>query len=124
MNYQMRLQIFLGLLVLLCPFISFADNEKESVERKAVLSGYITDKNNGEALLGATVYVEELGLGTITNIYGFYSIALAPGDYNVRYTYIGFETQNIALKIQTDDISRNIELGKYYAAVTRSSCDW
>lgn len=108
----MRLHKFLGLLIMLCPYISLADNNEDSnAERKPVLSGYIADKSNGEALLGATVYVEELGLGTITNIYGFYSIALAPGEYNVRYTYIGYETQKITLKIASEDVSKNIELG-------------
>jgi hypothetical protein len=107
----MRLQIILGLL-LLCPFVSLADkNEDSNAERKPVLSGYITDKSNGEALLGATVYVEELELGTITNIYGFYSISLSPGKYNLRYTYIGYETQNISIEITDKDVSQNIELG-------------
>lgn len=43
------------------------------------LSGYLKNKANGEALIGATVFIPELKTGVITNPYGFYSISVAPG---------------------------------------------
>ena len=41
------------------------------------LSGHLKDASSGEALIGATVYVEELKQGTATNSYGFYNIHFA-----------------------------------------------
>jgi len=58
------------------------------------LSGYLKDKANGEALIGATVYIPELKTGVITNPYGFYSISVPEGSYSVTFSYIGYQTQS------------------------------
>ena len=68
-------------------------------QEKYTISGYVKDAANGESLIGATVLIQELGSGNITNVYGFYSITLPPGDYTVEYRYIGFlkQTQQVSL---------------------------
>jgi hypothetical protein len=57
---------------------------------KFTISGYIKDASNGEALIGATVYVTETQTGGITNEYGFYSITLPAASYNLNYSYLGY----------------------------------
>jgi len=64
---------------------------KRQASENITLSGFITDAGNGEALIGATVVVEELKVGTITNVYGFYSITIPRGNYNISYSFVGFE---------------------------------
>ncbi len=73
------------------------------------ISGYIKDATNGETLIGATVYVEEIQGGVISNVYGFYSLTLPAGDYTLEYRYIGFEntTQTVSL---TQNIKNDVEL--------------
>lgn len=61
-------------------------------QEKVTISGYINDAANGESLIGATVYVQETQSGTVTNVYGFYSITLEPGEYTVEYRFLGYET--------------------------------
>ena len=61
-------------------------------QQKFTLNGYIKDAANGEALIGATVYVTEIAGGTTTNVYGFYSITLPPGDYSLEYRFVGYES--------------------------------
>ena len=39
-----------------------------------ILSGYIKDGKTGEALIGASVFIESESKGTSTNVYGFYSV--------------------------------------------------
>ncbi len=68
--------------------ISFAAKSQE----KITLSGYVKDAENGETLIGATVVVNELNSGNITNVYGFYSITIPPGLYEVDFRYVGYET--------------------------------
>ncbi|MBS1776083.1 MAG: TonB-dependent receptor [Bacteroidetes bacterium] len=80
----MRLPI---LLFIFC-FVSFS----ALGQKKVTLSGYIRDKQSGEALIAATIYVKELGIGTQTNNYGFYSVTLPSGQYSVIYSYIGYAT--------------------------------
>lgn len=71
-------------------------------DEKYTISGYIKDAENGESIIGATIYVPELGKGAITNIYGFYSLSLPPGVYEVQFSYIGHETQQQTIAFDRD----------------------
>lgn len=107
----MKVNLRTALLVLtlvISPFSLFADGGEGSVKRFTI-SGVVTDQVNGETLLGATIYVNELETGTATNLYGFYSISLFPGKYSLTFSYVGYQTlqKNITLNA---DITLNIEL--------------
>ena len=69
-------------------------SQPEVHEKKAyyTLSGIITDTDNGETLIGATVLIDELRQGAVTNAYGFYSITLPAGEYTVSVSYVGYRT--------------------------------
>ena len=79
-----QFSIFMLLLILSLP--GFAE--------KVTLSGYLKDKANGEALIGASVYIPQLKTGVTSNVYGFFSISLPKGSYPVNFTYIGYQTQS------------------------------
>ena len=72
-------------LLLLFSFKSFS-------QERFTLNGYITDSESGESLIGATVFINEINSGTVTNPYGFYSITLDEGNYNIDFRYIGYTT--------------------------------
>ena len=61
-------------------------------QEKMILSGIASDTNTNETLIGVSVYIAELNIGTYTNEYGFYSISLPKGTYTIQISYIGFET--------------------------------
>lgn len=69
---------------------------------KFTLKGYLKDAENGEGLLGATVYVKELRTGTATNLYGFYSLSLEAGTYTISYSYIGYTPIQKTVNLTTD----------------------
>ncbi len=81
------------------------------------LSGYIKDAANGEALIGATVYIPTLKQGTASNSYGFYSLTVPKGTYRLTVSYIGYitteetveanENQNITFSLK--DNSKEID---------------
>ena len=77
---------------LLTLFLFFIVNYTLSAQEKVTISGYINDAADGESIIGATVFVRETGNGTVTNVYGFYSITLEPGDYTVEFRFLGYET--------------------------------
>lgn len=58
-----------------------------------IVSGTVVDASSGETLIGATVATPKLGSGTLTNEYGFYSIAV-PGQDSIvlEFSYVGFQT--------------------------------
>ena len=62
-------------------------------QEKYTLSGFITDKNSGETIVGANVYCPELKIGVTSNSYGFYSLTLPEKDYTILFSFIGYETQ-------------------------------
>lgn len=76
--------------------------EQAHSEDKFTISGYIRDAENGESIIGATVYVPEVSKGAITNIYGFYSLSLPAGVYTVQYSYIGHQTSSMTVAFDRD----------------------
>mgnify|MGYP000078053018 CR=1 FL=1 len=72
---------------------------------KHTISGYIKDAANGEVLIGATIYIKSLTTGATTNVYGFYSVTVDGGTYDVSYSYIGFASQ-----VKTLTLSENTRI--------------
>ncbi len=77
---------------------------------RTTLSGYIKDGSSGETLIGATAYIKELGVGSTSNEYGFYSISVEPGTYTIEYSYLGFETLSRQVDL-TENQTVDIEMG-------------
>ena len=62
-----------------------------SQAQNVTLSGYIRDAASGEELISASI-ANENRQGTVTNIYGFYSLKHPYGEYTFTISYIGYET--------------------------------
>ncbi|HPF50761.1 MAG TPA: TonB-dependent receptor [Draconibacterium sp.] len=81
------------------------------------ISGYVKDSGNGEALIGATIYIPELKIGTASNVYGFYSLTIPSGNYKLLVSFIGYTTleeeltvnENGSLNFSLSDASEQIE---------------
>jgi len=71
-------------------------------QQSFTLNGYVNDAETGEVLIGATVYVNELNSGTITNAYGFYSLTLQEGEYNIDFRYIGYESTSSVIGLDSN----------------------
>ncbi|MDX1700662.1 MAG: TonB-dependent receptor, partial [Melioribacteraceae bacterium] len=91
----------LSIIIFLIPIILFSQENGTHT-----LSGFIYDESNGETMIGANVYIDELGVGTSSNVYGFYSITLPNGEYTVEVSFIGYE--KVAKKIDFN-ISNSID---------------
>ena len=90
------------LLIFFLPIISFA-------QERHTLNGYVADSESGESLIGATVYINEIKVGTITNPYGFYSITLEEGIYNIDFRYVGYSSISKEINLNSNQ-KMNIEL--------------
>jgi len=78
-------------------------------EEKFTLSGHVRDADTGEELINASLYVQELKTGNVTNVYGYYSITLPEGNYNMTYSYLGYEDQTVQISL-VSDVRKDIEL--------------
>ena len=66
-------------------FISISHSQE-----KFTISGTISDIKSNETLIGVNVLINDLKTGTTTNEYGFYSITLPKGIYQISISYLGF----------------------------------
>ena len=94
--------IALSLLILFLPVATTA----------TTLSGYITDGEDGDPLHNATVVVEGLSLGGLTNISGYYAIRDIPvGTHVIVVSHIGFRTHRDSLTfVETAEATLSVEL--------------
>lgn len=76
------------------------------------ISGRLTDAENGETLIGATVEAVGLQKGNVSNEYGFYSFTLPAGDDSItlRFNYLGYETTYRQIKPASGAITLNVSL--------------
>lgn len=63
--------------------------------QKGSISGTVSDKANAETLIGVNVVIDGTGTGTVTNFDGEYRLDLAPGTYDISFSYITYTTQKI-----------------------------
>ncbi|MFD2586864.1 carboxypeptidase-like regulatory domain-containing protein [Croceitalea marina] len=71
-------------------------------QQRFTISGTITEASSNETLIGVTVAIPELRTGTTTNEYGFYSISLPQGDYNLMVSYLGFKDISQKVNLNTN----------------------
>jgi hypothetical protein len=71
------------------------------------IKGTIKDEK-GEVLAFATIFVKQTGTGTTTNENGLYELALLPGDYDIVFQYVGYET--IVKKINVTSSFQEIDV--------------
>lgn len=62
----------------------------QSFAQRYTIYGTIKDTLSGESLFGTSIYIDEIQQGTTSNAYGFYSVSLSPGNYNITFSYLGY----------------------------------
>ena len=73
------------------------------------ISGYVQDESSGENLIGVSIYEKETFKGTSSNNYGFYSLTLEEGIYEIIYSFIGMNTNTKKISLNKD-IRLNVSL--------------
>ncbi len=75
------------------------------------ISGFVIDKSNTEALIGANVYLDSLYIGSSTNNSGYYVIAdVPPGRHTLVANYLGYKTFKTTIDMRGKAIKLNIIL--------------
>ncbi len=70
-----------------------------SIAQNFTISGHVSDVLTGETLIGANVFDKASLKGTTTNTYGFFSLTLPQGEYELTISYLGYRdyTKKISL---------------------------
>ena len=100
------LNLFISILIALPSW-----GDSNSPDESYTLSGHVIDGETGEELIGANIYIKELGTGTVANQYGFYSLTFNEGNYTLGYSYVGYKMVEIEIRL-TENKILDIELHK------------
>ncbi len=107
------LEVFLYLIIFqlkkFLVFILFFTSVVIFAQEKFTLSGTVSEASSGETLFGVNVIIPELQTGTVTNQYGFYSVTLPKGNYNITYSNIGFASQTVEVPL-SENLKLDLEL--------------
>ena len=91
------------LTIIIITFFLFSSSTYSQSE--FTLSGYVQEESSGENLIAVSVFDKKTLKGTVTNQYGFYSLTLKKGKYDIIFSFIGLETVT-----KTIDLNRDIRL--------------
>lgn len=64
-----------------------------------VVSGFVRDENSGEDLIGATVFFPDLGIGAITNSYGYFALQVPEGKHKIVVNCLSYSAKDSLLNI-------------------------
>jgi len=92
------------LLLLLSSFSSFS-------QEKFTISGNIFDANSNESLIGVNIIAKGTKSYAITNEYGFYSLTLPKGEYEIVISSVGFSTLSEKI-VLTQNTKKNYSLAE------------
>ena len=73
-----------------------------AIAQRDSVSGYVTDSATGEALIGATVFIQELNKGVPSNNYGYYSATLEACTYTLVVKYMGYADMKRRVDLTAD----------------------
>lgn len=107
---RIRPDSFLKLFLLL--FISFFSINQQAIAQNFTISGFVRDAGTGEELIGANVIISGTTNGATTNVYGFYSLTLPAGSYQLVASYLGYEAKELTVDLSSQNQSLDIELSE------------
>ncbi|ESU28806.1 outer membrane protein [Flavobacterium limnosediminis JC2902] len=99
---NLRKYYFTIFFAILCSFSLFA-------QEKFTISGTVSDANTNETLIGVSVSVKNKKAFAATNEYGFYSLTLPKGEYEIVISYLGYETVSESINLN-EDTEKNFSL--------------
>lgn len=67
--------------------------------------GFVYDEQTGEPIIFTNVVLKGTTIGAATDVNGYYSISkIAPGNYTLQVTYLGYDTAQKAISVVRDQI--------------------
>jgi hypothetical protein len=78
-------------------------------KNNVILTGFVKDIKNGEALPGASIYIDSTYTGVVTDQFGYYSLTIQPGSHVLKITSLGMKQARRRLLVYGDG-KLNIEM--------------
>ena len=78
-------------------------------QQKFTLSGSVYDFETGETVIGARIAFPTESKGVMSNAYGFYSISMPAGTYEITVSFAGYETIRDSI-VLTSNITKDFKI--------------
>jgi hypothetical protein len=77
---------------------------------KATISGVISEKETGQPIIGAVIYIDAAGIGTSTDKYGYYVLSVPNGIHELHLKYLGRKDQILRISVNgSGNLNLNME---------------
>ena len=87
--------------------ISVTGSINSQANDDATINGFVYDAANGEALIGANIFIRELNLGAGSNLSGFYVIPkIMSGKFELIVSYVGYKSQTLIVTLNKNETKR------------------
>lgn len=63
------------------------------------ITGYVSDRQSGERIIGVLVYEPDLGLVASTNEFGFFTLKVPGSEFTLVANYLGYRSDTISLRV-------------------------
>lgn len=73
--------------------------ESDKKGNNCVLTGFIVDGKNSESIINGSVYAADIGIGTISNNYGFFTLELPEGLHHIKFNSLGYKQVDTIINI-------------------------
>lgn len=92
-------KVLLSLLILLSAGLQVLANVNVNELKHGTIKGRILDTSS-QTLPGATIYIDSLHTGVVSDINGFYTLTnIAPGTYKVKVSYVGYSPVEMTITV-------------------------
>lgn len=71
-------------------------------QNRFTLNGYVKDSLSGETIIGASVSVNGQSRGVTSNQYGFYSLTLDEGEYEIQVSHVSYTGRVIPVSLRAN----------------------
>ncbi len=79
--------------------------------RKCAIRGKIRELESGQAIVGATIFIEETGSGAASDLDGYFNLVLEQGEYNAVVRSVSMKENKFILEVYSDG-ELNIDMEK------------
>ncbi|MCH4824161.1 TonB-dependent receptor [Gramella lutea] len=86
----------------LVSLILFLTSSQIFSQETFTLNGVVTDVSSNETLIGVNLIVPSASTGVVTNDYGYYSIKLPQGEYEIEISYLGYKSVRQTIVLNSD----------------------
>lgn len=101
MDFKLKMFCFLTMVLCLWCGNAHAESLVDKPGMGSISGRVVSDEN--EILPGATIFIEELNTGVISDNNGFYTIGnVKPGTYTLLIKYIGYSTVKSKITVSRD----------------------